>query len=134
MDGSDTEPEDAGNEDDEDSMAVDAGPNGTPRKPKNKLKKRKSDVLDVSGIQHEQMTADLLNGQQLMHHKLRLKYYADGLEFIRQMEAAIEPVGELLGSKAKAEVLEAMDFFRTAHEYQMEGAEVRRRARHSSVT
>jgi len=36
----------------------------------------------------------------------------------------MDPMCKLLGSKNKAEVLEVMEFFKVAHEYQFESAKV----------
>ena len=41
------------------------------------------------------------------------------------MEMAVETVVRLLGSKNKAEVLEAIAFFQSAHGYGLAGAQVR---------
>ncbi|KAG6903944.1 hypothetical protein DXG01_013729, partial [Tephrocybe rancida] len=57
--------------------------------------------------------------------QLRLKkYYTEALNFIRQIEGAMEIMGELLGSTHKAEVLEAIDFFGITHEYHFESAKI----------
>lgn len=112
MTGSDTEPEEDGDE-------------PAAQRPTGGVKRRKSDVLDLSALNNEQAALATLESHQITHLTLRRRYYAEGLSFIRQVEGAMETVGTLLGSKAKAEVLEAMDFFRTAHEYEMDGAEVR---------
>lgn len=86
---------------------------------------RKSDAMHLQAITNEQAALAALESHHLMHLKLRKRYYAEALSFIRQVEGAMEIVGQLLGSKNKSEVLEAMDFFRVAYEYQFEGAEVR---------
>jgi condensin complex subunit 1 len=71
--------------------------------------------------------ADALTEHDLQKlHLLRLqrKFYAEGLSFVRQLEAATTTICKLLGSTSKAEVLEAIEFFRVAKEYQLDGAEV----------
>ena len=117
----DTEPDDDADE----SMAVDPeeSQDGTPRPSKSRPKRRKSDVLDLSALTTEQQQTEMLQGQQAMHHKLRKRYVAEGLGFIKQIEAAMLVIADLLGSKTKSEVLEAMDFFRITHEYSMDGAQ-----------
>ena len=94
-------------------------------KPKkaSKLKPRKS-KLDITALSQEQAVLAKYSDQELTALRLRKKYYSDALTFIRQIEGAMEPMCKLLGSTNKAEVLEVMDFFRVAHEYQFESAKV----------
>jgi condensin complex subunit 1 len=89
-----------------------------------KLKGRKSE-LDVTALTNEQAALAALENNQVLHLRLRKKYYVEALNFIRQVESAMNVMGQLLGSTNKAEVLEAMDFFRVAHEYQFDNAQVR---------
>lgn len=97
----------------------------TPKKPKKKSKKkgRKSEI-DMAALTNEQAALAALEGNELLSLKLRKKYYSEGLNFIRQIEGAIPIAGQLLGSTNKAEVLEAMEFFRVIHIYHFDGAEV----------
>src|ERR1700722_2830234 len=95
----------------------------TPKRKKSKSRRRKS-VLDMAALTNEQEALAALESNQILHLKLRRKYYAEALNFIRQLEAAMETVGQLLGSMNKAEVLEAMEFFRVAYEYQFDSAHV----------
>ncbi|PFH48881.1 hypothetical protein AMATHDRAFT_64397 [Amanita thiersii Skay4041] len=88
-----------------------------------KLKPRKSQ-LDVAAVSNEQAALAALESNQLLHLRLRKKYYAEALSFIRQIEAAMEVIAQLLGSTNKPEVLESMEFFRVAHEYQFETAQI----------
>ncbi|KAJ7454842.1 non-SMC mitotic condensation complex subunit 1-domain-containing protein [Mycena latifolia] len=132
-DGGDTEPEDeAEDEDDEEeeeedpsAMSVDAegGEQQTPKKKKKapKLQPRKSQIaVDMTD---EQVVLETLETNQLLHLRLRKKYYAEGLNFIRQIEGTMETMEKLLGSKNKPEVLEAIEFFRVAHEYKFAKAD-----------
>lgn len=50
------------------------------------------------------------------------RYYADAVRFIHQISTAIPTLCQLLASKIKSEVIEAIDFFITAHTYKMEFA------------
>lgn len=52
------------------------------------------------------------------------KIYAEALYFVQQLEAAVPTLKQLLTSKSKAEVLASMEFFQTAHHYQLHFAEV----------
>lgn len=92
-------------------------------KTKKKKKSRKSH-LDISALTDEQVALAALQSSQILHFKLRKRYYAEALNFIRQIEGAMEIIGQLLGSTNKPEVLESIEFFRVAHEYQFVGAEV----------
>ena len=118
-DGGDTE------EDDPSQMSVDgdAAPKKSKPKKASKLKPRKSE-LDITALSQEQAVLAKYSDQELTALRLRRRYYSDALTFIRQIEGAMEPMCKLLGSTNKAEVLEVMDFFRVAHEYQFESAKV----------
>lgn len=96
----------------------------TKKDKKKKKKKARKSQLDISALTDEQVALAALQSNQILHLKLRRKYYAEGLNFIRQIEGAMEIIGQLLGSTNKAEVLESMEFFRVAHEYQFESAQV----------
>lgn len=100
-----------------------ASGDGEGEKKKKKKKSRKSQMA-LAALTDEQVALAALQSSQMLHLKLRKRYYAEALSFIRQLESAMETVGQLLGSTNKAEVLEAMEFFRVAHEYQFAGAEV----------
>ncbi|KAJ7219999.1 non-SMC mitotic condensation complex subunit 1-domain-containing protein [Mycena pura] len=118
--------EDAGAEEEDSAMSVDEAEGQTPRKKKkkkaSKLKPRKSQIaVDMTT---EQVALETLETNTLLHHRLRKKYYAEALNFIRQIEGTIETMEKLLGSKSKPEVLEAIEFFRVAHEYKITKAEV----------
>lgn len=112
-------------EDDPSQMSVDedATPKKSKHKKASKLKPRKSE-LDVTALSQEQAVLAKYSDQELTALRLRKRYYSDALTFIRQIEGAMEPMCKLLGSTNKAEVLEVMDFFRVAHEYQFESAKV----------
>ncbi|KAJ7116325.1 non-SMC mitotic condensation complex subunit 1-domain-containing protein [Mycena epipterygia] len=131
-DGGDTEIEEDEEEDDEEededpsAMSIDAeGEEQTPKKKKKKapkLKPRKSQIaVDMT---NEQVALETLETNQLLHLRLRKKYYAEALNFIRQIEGTMDIMEKLLGSKNKPEVLEAIEFFRVAHEYKFAKADV----------
>ncbi|KAJ4490288.1 non-SMC mitotic condensation complex subunit 1-domain-containing protein [Lentinula aciculospora] len=117
-----TNEEDEDEEDEEDvSMVVDEEGQPSGSAEKTKLKPRKSQ-LNLEAFNDDEAIRRLTSVDT---EKLRLqkKYYADGLDFIRQMEDAIVLLEQMLGSKNKAEVLEAMEFFRVAHEYRLTSAD-----------
>jgi condensin complex subunit 1 len=99
---------------------------GTSSKEKSKSKKdgRKPE-LDMAALTDEQAALAALESNQLLHLRLRKRYYSEALNFIRQVEEAAQMIFQLLGSTHKTEVLESMEFFRVAHEYQLDSAEVR---------
>ncbi|KAG6909474.1 hypothetical protein DXG01_017196 [Tephrocybe rancida] len=113
-------------EEDEPSMAVDGEDDepATPKKSKkrSKLGPRKSQ-LDVAALSSEQEALAALETNKILQLRLK-KYYTEALNFIRQIEGAMEIMGELLGSTHKAEVLEAIDFFGITHEYHFESAKI----------
>lgn len=115
-------------EEDEPSMAVDGEEQeATSKKKKSKTAKlgpRKSQ-LDVAALSNEQEALAALEGDKLLQLRLRKKYHVEALDFINQIEGAMDKMCQLLGSKNKPEVLEAMEFFRVAHEYRFESAMVR---------
>ena len=90
---------------------------------KSKKGGRKSE-LDMAALTDEQAALAALESNQLLHLRLRKRYYSEALNFIRQVEEAAQLIFQLLGSTHKTEVLEAMEFFRVAHEYQLDSAEV----------
>jgi condensin complex subunit 1 len=102
---------------------VDGDEEGTNQKPKGKKSGRKSE-LDMAALTDEQAALAALESNQLLHLRLRKRYYSEALNFIRQVEEAAQMIFQLLGSTHKSEVLESMEFFRVAHEYQLDSAEV----------
>jgi len=119
----DTDPEDEASQ-----MSVDeendddATPTKSRSKP-NKLQPRKSQ-LDVNALNQEQAALAQYDEQEITKIRLQKKFCRDALTFIDEVESAMEPMCKLLGSTNKAEVLEVMEFFRVAHEYQFESAKV----------
>lgn len=88
--------------------------------------KRRSEKhgLDISAMTNEQAALAALESNHLLQLKLRKRYYTEAMSFIRMIESAMEVVTQLLGSKNKPEVLEAMEFFKVAHDYELANAEV----------
>ncbi|KAF7983455.1 hypothetical protein HWV62_21732 [Athelia sp. TMB] len=128
-DGMDVDEDDDEEDDEDEEMKSEDGEPRTPKPKKSKkakkskLKPRKSE-LNMEALTNEQAALAALESNQLLHLRLRKKYYAEGLNFIRHIENAMDIMGQLLGSTNKAEVLEAMEFFRVAWEYQFDSAEI----------
>jgi len=117
------EPEPSEAEEEEDTEGVDGDEEGTTPKPKGKKSGRKSE-LDMAALTDEQAALAALESNQLLHLRLRKRYYSEALNFIRQVEEAAETIFKLLGSTHKSEVLESMEFYRVAREYQLDSAKV----------
>lgn len=115
------------NEADEDPEGADAeeqevDEDGEPIPRKKKSKKKAKRVSNAPPPNDQALDADdMANFTRL---KLTKRYIADALEFIRGVEGSMDVLGQLLGSTSKAEVLESIEFFKVAYEYQMAGASV----------
>ena len=116
--GEDTEEEDQ-RDPGENDMVVDGSP--ADRRRKSKVKPRPS--MSLADIPVRQ-ALEQFDGQKLLHLQLRRKYCNEGIHFIQHIENASEIISRLLGSTSKAEVLESIEFFRVAHSYEMENAQV----------
>ncbi|KAH9998700.1 non-SMC mitotic condensation complex subunit 1-domain-containing protein [Russula vinacea] len=114
----DEEVEDEGADEDEvaDSIMDDDDEEGGPSSQKSEL--------GMAALTDEQAALAALESNQLLHLRLRKRYYSEALSFIRQVEEAAKMISELLGSTHKTEVLESMEFFRVAHEYQLDSAKI----------
>ena len=134
-DGEGGEDDEEGEEDDEDEDGGDEqGEDGDTEpgdvemadgeaQPKKKKSKRRKSEINVDGL-NDAAVVQALQGDELNHLNLKRRYYSEALNFIHQVEVGIKLVESLLASKSKAEVLEAMEFFRIMYDYQLEGAEV----------
>ncbi|KAG8878535.1 Condensin complex subunit [Tulasnella sp. 332] len=94
------------------------------KKEKKRPKPRKSLPIDLAGAVTEEQVFAALNAEKHVKLKLTKKYVADALAFIRQIEGAAPTLCQLLVSTSKAEVLESMEFFKTAEEYQLDCADL----------
>lgn len=96
----------------------------TPLKPRKKKKPRKSEQVNLHAVSQQQVLVAEMEGTQLVHLRLKKRYYAEALDFIRWLEQGSDTLCDLLGSTHKTEVLEAMEYFRVSYEYGMESAQV----------
>ncbi|KAG2142164.1 non-SMC mitotic condensation complex subunit 1-domain-containing protein [Suillus cothurnatus] len=123
---SNVEEEDA--DEDQDAEMEDADANGDSDapsdnpKPKKKKATRKS-IVNVTAIVSEQEALAALETNEILAMGLRKKYCTEALDFVRTLEGGMVSLTQLLGSTNKAEVLESMEFFRVASEYQLASAE-----------
>ncbi|CAG8435255.1 1824_t:CDS:10 [Scutellospora calospora] len=74
--------------------------------------------VDMPDLPNQQNTS----ADEIIRLQLTRRYYSDAVRFIHQVHTAIPNLCQLLGSTAKSEVLESMEFFVTAHAYKMEFA------------
>ncbi|CAE6439777.1 unnamed protein product, partial [Rhizoctonia solani] len=81
-------------------------------------KKASAPALDLTGVTEEQ-----LRGSDGTRLRLTKRYYSDALNFIQHIELAMESVEELLTSTYRSETLEAIEFFRVCHNYEMKAAD-----------
>ena len=96
---------------------------GTNQTSKGKKSGCKSE-LNMAVLTDKQATLMALESNQLLHLCLHKWCYSEALNFICQVEEAAQIIFQLLGSMHKSEVLELMEFFRVANEYQLDSAEV----------
>lgn len=89
--------------------------------------------IDFEGLSPEELFARV-DQDKLGQLQLLKRYHADARAFIRLLEhgyreqedetaGAVTKIVQLLDSKAKSEVLEAIDFLAVAYQYKMEAAE-----------
>jgi len=97
------------------------GAESAPKKEKGKAGARKSAAERTLALEQAE-ALDTLEMANLTRFRLTKRYIADALQFIREIESAMDIAEQLLGSTSKAEVLEAIEFFKVAYEYQMVGA------------
>ncbi|KAG6377328.1 non-SMC mitotic condensation complex subunit 1-domain-containing protein [Boletus reticuloceps] len=96
-----------------------------PRRKKRKGKKKaRNSTVNLAAMTSEQEALAALESNEVLHLRLRKKYYSEALSFIKTIESSIDSVIQLLGSTNKAEVLEAMEFFRVTSQYEFQTAEV----------
>ncbi|PUU81573.1 armadillo-type protein [Tuber borchii] len=62
------------------------------------------------------------NSDEIIRLNLTRRYYVEAVRFIEVIHEASEHVCQLLSSKNKSEVVEAMDFFKVLHTYKVEKA------------
>ncbi|KIK68647.1 hypothetical protein GYMLUDRAFT_54247 [Collybiopsis luxurians FD-317 M1] len=116
--------EDDNEEEDNDSMAVDDEGQPSSSKPK----PRKSQInLEAFNDDDAVKKLTSMDTERL---RLQKKYYSDALLFIRQIDDALGVLEQMLGSKNKSEVLEAIEFFKVAHDYGLNAKEGLRKMLH----
>ncbi|GAA5928884.1 condensin subunit YCS4 [Sporobolomyces koalae] len=129
------EQENAAEEDDAEDEDDESDAEGTPKKRKPLVKNKHLDrikqqdkkgprrsSLDLAAESQKNLLATV-DSETLQRLRLTKQYYTDAISFIEAIEASMNTVTELLASSVKSEVLEAMEFCKTAKEYKIEAAE-----------
>ncbi|KZV63967.1 ARM repeat-containing protein, partial [Peniophora sp. CONT] len=120
VDGEDGEAEGADDDDDADSIISGDGEH----RPKSKEAADEDlTTLNLTGLTEAQQARANLEIERIELAQKYKKIYAASLQFIGAIEMAMETACTLLGSKHKAEVLEAMELFGVAYMYKMSTAE-----------
>lgn len=89
---------------------------------KKKRRPRRS-LLDLDVTAQDDALA-AIPPETLTRVRLTRRYYVDALAFVAVVERAVPVAAELIASSVRAEVLEAIDLFKTLHEYRVESAEM----------
>lgn len=71
-------------------------------------------------------SSNLVSADEYHRINLAVRFNADAIKFISQIQTAIPFICLLLASKSKVEVVESMDFFVTAWNYKIEASAVSR--------
>lgn len=79
-----------------------------------------NDMDDVSRIEEEADTAGGENTNAIVKSRLMVAYYKDAIEFIESLHKSISLISDLLFSRNRNEVLEAMDFLVLCNAYDIE--------------
>ncbi|SCV74340.1 BQ2448_6772 [Microbotryum intermedium] len=113
--------------DDEDGESSDSEGSPKPRKKKQakstvRARPRNSDGIDLAAADQSEIL-QRVDEDTLTRLRLTKCYYSDAITFIEQLDRAMDTVADLLASTVKSEVLEAMEFFKTASQYKVETAE-----------
>lgn len=75
-----------------------------------------------AAAQMEQVAGNVENSEALARLQLTRRYYHEALNFIQVLNTAAPVICQLLSSKNKSEVIEAMDFFVVADAYKLEAS------------
>jgi hypothetical protein len=106
----------------EDQEEEEEGEDGEPKTPRRKNKK--ASAATPAGPTTPQVQQMMANSEEISRLQLTRRYYAEAVRFIQTVHDASRLVCQLLGSKNKSEVVEAMDFFRVLDVHKVETAKV----------
>ncbi|KAJ3043566.1 Condensin complex subunit [Rhizophlyctis rosea] len=114
------QPTETGDAMDVDAMDVDDEPAAPQAEPEKQPPPQQPE--QTPGEESASIEASVSVNQELARLRQFLKYYTDGIRFIRQIDSLVPTLCELLASNVKGEVVESMHFFVEAHRFQMECA------------
>lgn len=101
----------------QDATHVDNAESGGPRHPSDMTEGERAEAMEKA--QNEFATA-----QDLQRLQTKRKYLMEALNFIEVIDESAEVVTNLLSSKNKSEVIEAMDFFTTIDAYKVANSKI----------
>ncbi|CAB4255870.1 condensin subunit YCS4 [Maudiozyma barnettii] len=78
---------------------------------------------DISRIEEEATEVNSTNGDSILKARLMVSYYKDALEFIESLHRGVDLISDLLFSRNRNEVLEAMDFLVLCDAYDLDPSE-----------
>ena len=79
---------------------------------------------DAEEQQEDALQPQQANEEAITLLRLNRTYHLDAINFIKTIHEASENICQLLSSRNKSEVTEAMDFFKTVDAYRIETAQV----------
>ncbi|RKP07607.1 chromosome condensation complex protein, partial [Thamnocephalis sphaerospora] len=79
------------------------------------------DMLSAAAV--GQRVLDSETAKEYMKLQLQQRYYADAIQFVRQIDEALPILCQLLASTNKTEIVDAMEFFVIAHYYKIGAAQ-----------
>ncbi|KAI0030503.1 non-SMC mitotic condensation complex subunit 1-domain-containing protein [Vararia minispora EC-137] len=111
-------------EEEEKEVEAEGGGESAPKrhKKRGKQKARRSGIPDSSNLSADQMAVLDLQHKAKKQASYLTGYYEDATFFASHVSKASAILLQLLGSKSKAEVLEAMEFFRIAYDHKIDNA------------
>lgn len=120
----DEEDEDEDEDEDEEGEEGEEDEDGNQRPPKTPKRSRKAGKAPQLPQPTPQQVQVVENSEEIQRLQLTRRYYAEAIRFIETVHDASGMVCQLLSSKNKSEIIEAMDFFRVADAHKVETAKV----------
>lgn len=110
-------------DEDEDEEEEEEDEDGEPRPPKTPKRKKGKRPPQLPQPTPQQVQA-VENSEEIQRLQLTRRYYAEAIRFIETIHDASALVCQLLSSKNKSEIIEAMDFFKVLDVHKVETAKV----------
>ena len=87
--------------------------------------KSETNSSSQASLQQQQPKLTVISPEKMQQLTLMKTFHNDAVKFILQLHTAMPLICQLLSSKSKPEVLEAMELLVTAHEYKVKLASVK---------